>query len=395
MRHLLLTRDLRIEPAGPGEFRVLGSGLASAEGVVDGGTLDLLSCFASPRTPADARGAVDQLLALDDEAYDGLIARFESMGWLVDADAPGASSDRGDGGFASLRVQHAMVRDAARVDAYRVALLEHARGRTVLDLGAGTGLLSMLAARAGARRVYAIEGSSTADLAAELFARNGLEDRVTLIRGLSTEVDLPERCDLVVHEIFDTDPLAEDVLRYTLDARRLVTDDALWLPRTLSICVTGLELPDRVDTTTLAHEAKEAGARLGLDLDPLADALIVGAARRRRIVRAMPAGARALTDEQVVWRLTLGEDDVDAAGPVTVSLPVRARGVIGAFAISFRAEFPGGTALSTGVYAAPTSWGWLLEEASAERGVRPGDAVDARATVEVGLGGPRCRVDLA
>ena len=51
-------------------------------------------------------------------------------------------------------------------------------------------------------------------------ARNGVQDGVTLIRGWSREIELPERADLLVAELIGNEPFEEEVLETTLDARR-------------------------------------------------------------------------------------------------------------------------------------------------------------------------------
>ena len=391
-RRLALGTDLRIEPAGPGEFRVRGSGPGDAEGVVDSDTLELLSHFTHPIDVEAAREQIASVLDLDDGAFDGRVERFVELGWLVDAAAPGIGVASG---FGSLRVQHSMVRDAVRVDAYRAALLSCAPGRRVLDLGSGTGLLAMLAARAGAEHVYAVEASPIADLAEQLIADNGLSDRITVIRGVSTDIELDEPCDLLVHEILDTDPLEEDVLRYTADAReRLLTEDALLLPETLDVRVCGVALPDRIEPSVLGEEAREAGRRVGLDLGAMARALDRSAGGRRRILHQLAGGA-ALTDEVLLWQLALGFDGLDDAEPVEAALTARRAGVIGGLALSFRVGFPDGSILSTSVHAAKTCWGWLVTDTDREVVVTAGERVDVRAEAKRELAGPRCRVALA
>jgi SAM-dependent methyltransferase len=89
--------------------------------------------------------------------------------------------------------------DHARTAAYRRALEEAVQpGAVVLDLGCGTGLLGLLACRAGAGKVYSIDNGGVIELARKLAEANGYADRVTFIKGMSTRVDLPERVDVVV-----------------------------------------------------------------------------------------------------------------------------------------------------------------------------------------------------
>src|SRR6266511_5050393 len=99
----------------------------------------------------------------------------------------------------SLHHHAGMIRDRVRTDAYARALEEVVRPESVvLDLGAGTGILTLLAARAGARRIFAVEHADIIELARELAVANDLADRITFVQGTSTAVTLPEAADVVV-----------------------------------------------------------------------------------------------------------------------------------------------------------------------------------------------------
>lgn len=91
--------------------------------------------------------------------------------------------------------------DEVRVAAYERALQEVVKpGDVVLDLASGTGILGLLACRAGARRVYAVEAAEIIGLARQICRANGYGERVTFVNELSTDVELPEKVDVVVTE---------------------------------------------------------------------------------------------------------------------------------------------------------------------------------------------------
>jgi predicted O-methyltransferase YrrM len=135
------------------------------------------------------------------------------------------------------RWHYGIINDAQRNQIYQDALVRYVRpGMIVFEVGAGTGLLAMLAARAGAAHVYTCEREPLlVEVARENIARNGLADRITVIPKSSNDVqlggDLPERADLLVAEIVDNGLLGEQVLAITADVTaRLLKPAAIFLP---------------------------------------------------------------------------------------------------------------------------------------------------------------------
>ncbi len=98
--------------------------------------------------------------------------------------------------------QHMLV-DAQRTGAYHRGITHNRsdfEGKTVLDVGAGTGILSLFAAQAGARKVYACEGTPSAEYARALVESTGLSDRVEVVRSRLDELVLPEKVDVIISE---------------------------------------------------------------------------------------------------------------------------------------------------------------------------------------------------
>ncbi len=134
-----------------------------------------------------------------------------------------------------------IVHDERRNAAYAEALRHFVTpDTTVFEIGTGTGILAMLAARAGAKHVYTCERrEDVAAAAREIIARNGFAERITVIAKDAHQVrvgtDLPERCNLFVAEIVDNSLLGEQVLPLTQLAReRFLTADAGLLPRSVA-----------------------------------------------------------------------------------------------------------------------------------------------------------------
>ncbi|HTQ07351.1 MAG TPA: class I SAM-dependent methyltransferase [Polyangiaceae bacterium] len=98
--------------------------------------------------------------------------------------------------------QHMLV-DAQRTGAYHRGITHNRadfEGKTVLDVGAGTGILSLFAAQAGARKVYACEGTPSSEYARALVEANGYADRIEVVRSRLDALELPEQVDVIISE---------------------------------------------------------------------------------------------------------------------------------------------------------------------------------------------------
>ena len=113
-----------------------------------------------------------------------------------------------------------MALDTVRNEAYGRALRSVIRpDSVVLDLGAGTGIHGLMAARLGARRVYLVEPEDILTVAEEIAQSNGLSDRMTFLQGRIEDVDVPERVDVIVSVLTGNFLLTEDLLGALFHAR--------------------------------------------------------------------------------------------------------------------------------------------------------------------------------
>jgi tetratricopeptide (TPR) repeat protein len=135
-----------------------------------------------------------------------------------------------------------MINDEERNAAYERAL-SHAitPDSLVFEIGTGSGLVAMMAARAGARHVVTCEAVPVlAEVAKETIARNGLADRITVLSKRSTQVrlgeDLPEKADVFVSELINIGMLAPNMLPIIQHARaNLVKPDAKIIPEAAAV----------------------------------------------------------------------------------------------------------------------------------------------------------------
>eukprot|EP00877_Chromochloris_zofingiensis_P001551 jgi/Chrzof1/11397/Cz05g35070.t1 len=142
-----------------------------------------------------------------------------------------------------------MLKDTVRTKSYMHSILNNPhvfKDKIVLDIGCGTGILSLFAAKAGAAHVYGIECSSIAEQATAIVRDNGYTSQVTIIHGKVEEVDLPvDKVDIIISEWMGYFLLYESMLDTVLYARDK------WLVPGGSI------FPDQATLTVVAIEDAE------------------------------------------------------------------------------------------------------------------------------------------
>jgi protein arginine N-methyltransferase 1 len=133
----------------------------------------------------------------------------------------------------SLSAYGVMLADSIRMSAYEAALRASiGPGAVVVDIGAGTGVMSLLACQMGAAHVYAIEPNSAIEVARAIAQANGCADRITFIQDSSTRVTLPQPADVIVADLRGVLPLYGQHLPSLIDARsRLLRPGGVLIPQ--------------------------------------------------------------------------------------------------------------------------------------------------------------------
>jgi SAM-dependent methyltransferase len=257
--------------------------------------------------------------------------------------------------YAEIEVHRTMICDRVRTDAFRRAIASVVGpGDIVLDVGAGTGILSLFAAQAGAARVYAVERTTVAVLAQELAAANGAAGVVEVIHGDVMDVELPERVDVIVSEWLGGFGIDEGMLVPVIAARdRWLKPGGVMIPSSVTAW-TGL-VHDRYFGETVGFlRDNPYGLRLdGLVEMTVNEILYSGTFRHLAMDdRRSEAGRLWTTDANLIPL-----EQAQAPHEGETLLRVLDPGLANALALWFSADLAPGVSLSVGPGDPPTHWG--------------------------------------
>jgi protein arginine N-methyltransferase 1 len=150
--------------------------------------------------------------------------------------------------YAHYGIHEEMLKDEVRTVTYRNSMYHNKhlfKGKIVLDIGCGTGILSMFAAKAGAARVIGIECSNIVEYAKKIVEANQLSDIVTILKGKVEEVTLPdgiEKVDIIISEWMGYCLFYESMLDTVLFARdKWLWPDGMLFPDKATLYICGIE----------------------------------------------------------------------------------------------------------------------------------------------------------
>ncbi len=399
-RSYTVSRSLVLQVAPEGHFLVRNS-LSRPSLAMEPEALPVLLGFSTGATPREALTELAEEWEVDAEQHSKLVARLVHHNLLTPTHGEMPVSSLSIGGFSSAIEHYTMLCDTARVLSYRSAIERHCGGRYVLEIGCGTGIMSVFASRAGAHRVTAIEESAIASLAQEVFGANDCD--VDLRLANSHDVSLDEPADVLIHELIGTDPFGEGILSTLADARaRLLKPGARLIPYRLEVCGMGFEVKTRPDQerTKMALQADDLARFYGIDLGPLArewgnaDASFFFPEREIAERSQTSFAPRLLTGETRLFDIDFRSEE--AVRPLAdLHLEAHEAGNLGGLLVYFRAHLDESTVLSTAPSSAGTHWHWDARPLNKSVRVKPGDEVALNVEVRTVLGLEKLFVELA
>jgi protein arginine N-methyltransferase 1 len=268
----------------------------------------------------------------------------------------------------SIGAYGAMVADNVRMNAYAAALRKEIRpDSVVMDIGAGTGIWSLLSCQYGAKHVYAVEPDDSIHTARELAKANCYADRITFLQEISTRVVLPERANIIVSDLRGTLPFFENHIASIVDARAR------------HLAPGGILIPQRDIVWACPVEAAEAYQRhlgpwgsnvFGVDFSSKRRAAV----NRFHYDQMKPENL--LAEPQALAELdynTITESNFRSK----LHWKVQRAGIVHGISLWFSAELADGIGFSTGPENEPLIYGMALVLLSEPVNVAEGDLIEA------------------
>ncbi|MHB8862637.1 MAG: 50S ribosomal protein L11 methyltransferase [Pirellulaceae bacterium] len=254
--------------------------------------------------------------------------------------------------YGDIELQRRMVSDRPRTNAFAAAIRQVVRpGDVVLDVGTGTGILAMLAAQAGARKIYAIDATDIAEVATALVQVNGLADRIHVLQGRAGELHLEQKVDLIMSEWLGNAAFAEGMLHAVLEARdHNLAPTGRMLPSTVRVLIAPLDEPILYHTEGPGFWREPIH---GLDFSSLQEMEL--SQGRTTQIRVDPAALLAAGQTLLELDLLTASAE-DAWSERELEFVSLRDGVLNGFCVWFEADLSPQVTLDTGPLSPETHW---------------------------------------
>jgi 2-polyprenyl-3-methyl-5-hydroxy-6-metoxy-1,4-benzoquinol methylase len=263
-----------------------------------------------------------------------------------------------------------MLADQVRMEAYKEAIHEVVKkGDVVADIGTGSGILAFLSAKAGAKKVYAIEQNEIIEEAQKLAKTNGLEDRIVFIKGRSDKVELPEKVDVITSELIGFFGIEENLHRFKIDARkRFLKPEGKLIPSWLELYL----VPIESEAIRREYVGLWSNNFYGCDFSPVRNFAV-----SQRYVTDSSGKIKQLAPPAMIFRIDFYKAD-QIPSVFQSEFAINKAGVFHGFLGYFRASLSRSVILSTSPENPQTHWQQTFFPLQGDDEVKEGDGVKCR-----------------
>ncbi len=268
-----------------------------------------------------------------------------------------------------LSSHHLLLQDRVRNETFRRAIRQVVRpGDLVLDIGAGTGILSAFALQAGARHVYLVESTDIISCAGKILKCSGWGRRATLLRAEAEKIRyVGRKVDVILIELIGSFGIDENILDVLVPVRdRALREGGSIIPRRLRLMAAPISHSGLERAMRVYHERRH-----GADLSPLAPLA------HNNIYLFSFRTARFLAQPQKLIELdlvTCRQNRLDKRLDFEIERHGRLLGIVG----WFEADLCEGISLSNHPHTNRTHWDQVMFPVGEPIPVCPGDAVSFR-----------------
>lgn len=241
-------------------------------------------------------------------------------------------------------------------------------GCTVIDLGASFGAFALLACQYGAGRVIAIEPDPSIDLLVPLAKANGYADRITIIRGISTNYTPDQKADVIVSDCRGTVPLFQHHIATLADARtRLLRPGGTLLPMRDTLKIALAQSPGKYRAAVRPWQRNAYGLNLAAGAKFAANTMEKAYLKPRALVSAPEELA-------VLDYRTITEPNVDSRVAMVAARAGRVDGIL----VWFEAEIAEGLGFSNAPGQPPLVYGQMFLPLEGNPRLAEGARIDLR-----------------
>ncbi|CAH0764363.1 unnamed protein product [Diatraea saccharalis] len=281
--------------------------------------------------------------------------------------------------YDDLEVHRLMLEDHPRTLAYKNAIMNNKsyfKDKIVMDVGCGTGILSIFCAQAGAKKVYAVEASNVGNLAREIIKENKFEDVIEVIHGNVEDIILPDniKVDAIVSEWMGFYLLHEGMLDSILIARdKFLKVNGEMFPESATIYISPCSVPSLYKNWEDCH---------GVTMTSMAKQLRASKYNKPEIMIIKEEDILGFEEVPLCW-INLKEDTISEVDSFSIEHVVGAKkdGMYQGLCLWFDCVFPDLTKknenvrLDTGPDSPPTHWKQTVILLPEEQLVEVGDPI--------------------